>query len=94
MSFAAPSPVLHSDAIHFHVALPDYAALALEVFDIQGRSVRLVEKAEFVAGEHELKWDGRDGRGNAVAAGPYFARLRVRGGGREHVMTSKVVLIP
>ena len=94
LSFAAPSPVLLSDAVHFHFALPSYAALALEVFDIQGRSVRLVEKAEFVAGEHELKWDGRDGRGNAVAAGPYFARLRVRGGGKEHVMTRKVVLIP
>jgi flagellar hook assembly protein FlgD len=51
----------------------------LEVFAADGRLVRRLVAGQQTAGTHEVVWDGRDGRGRAVASGVYLARL-VAGG--------------
>ncbi len=48
----------------------------LEIFDIRGRSVRVVHDGHLTAGNRELEWDGRDGAGRPAASGVYFARAR------------------
>ena len=94
LRFAVPSPAPLSEPVTFRFALPDYAAVALEIFDVQGRRVCTVSKAEYQAGEHAADWDGHDDNGSSLAAGQYFARLRVRGGGEEQLVTRKLVMIP
>ena len=60
-------------AIGFELAHRSRATL--RVFDTSGRLIRLLLDETLEPGQHEAFWDGRDGRGKAVASGIYFYRL-------------------
>ena len=47
------------------------------IYNVLGQPVRQVWNGPLSAGEHRLTWDGRDGQGQAVAAGVYLYRLQV-----------------
>jgi Glycosyl hydrolases family 32 N-terminal domain len=47
----------------------------LELFDIAGRRLRRFIDGDVGPGAVEVRWDGHDGDGRAVADGVYFARL-------------------
>ncbi|MDP6668572.1 MAG: S8 family serine peptidase [Candidatus Krumholzibacteria bacterium] len=51
----------------------------LQIFDLSGRLVRTLSRGQFVSGEHQLFWDGRDSRGHSVSSGVYFYRLESAG---------------
>lgn len=55
--------------------LPRDAQVRLEVFDLAGRRVRILEDRNLVAGSYDVPWDGRDGSGRPVASGIYLTRL-------------------
>jgi len=74
--------------VAFRLALPAAAAVAVAVFDAQGREVRALARGVREAGDHNLLWDGRDGGGARVASGLYFARLTVG----ERTLVRRVVL--
>lgn len=60
------------------------------IYDVTGRVVRVLVAGDILeAGHHTLSWDGRDARGNAVAAGVYLFRLQAGG----HEETERVVLL-
>lgn len=61
----------------------------LTVYNLSGQPVRQLWSGPLAAGEHRLRWDGRDGDGRPVAAGVYVARLHQ---GRE-LRTRKMVRI-
>ena len=61
----------------------------LEIFDITGKLIRKLIDNNLNAGSHELFWDGRDGKKNAVHSGIYFYLLR---SGKEH-KTKKMTLL-
>ncbi len=64
----------------FALALPEPAAVTVEVFDAAGRRVRVLLGGEaLAAGTHAVRWDGRDGAGRAAAPGLYFATARAFG---------------
>ncbi len=46
----------------------------LLIFDVRGRTVRMVQAAASSEGRVRLFWDGRDGNGQEVASGVYFMR--------------------
>ena len=48
----------------------------LTIYNVLGQPVRHVWNGPLAAGEHRLTWDGRDGQGQAVAAGVYLYRLQ------------------
>ena len=48
----------------------------LDIHDVQGRRVRRIAAGRLSAGEHALRWDGRDDTGATVAGGLYLAILR------------------
>jgi len=48
----------------------------VDVFDIVGRKVRTLVNESKPSGAHQVQWDGRDGSGNRLGRGVYFARLR------------------
>lgn len=84
---ARPNPVGVSTRIGF--ARLDPGPARLEVFDPQGRRVRVLSDSEVGAGPHEVVWDGTDGEGRRVNAGVYYYRLQA---GRFEAVRSLVVL--
>ncbi len=73
-----PNPFNPSTSIVF--SLPVAAGVDLAIYDLSGRCLRvLAEGAAYPAGEHSLRWDGRDGAGRALGSGVYFCRLRAAG---------------
>jgi hypothetical protein len=61
----------------------------LNVYDVAGRLVRELTNETRTAGAHTVTWDGRDGKGSAVASGVYFYRLTSPG----FSQTKKMVLL-
>jgi len=71
---AGPNPLAGSTRLCFE--LPRAAGLHLEIMDVRGRCVRVLNNGVLPGGRHTLRWDGRSDQGHAVASGTYFARLR------------------
>ena len=69
-----PNPSRFNTMLSF--ALPTAGRVDLAIYDTAGRRVRTLESSLRAAGRHETSWDGEDERGEAVAPGVYFARLR------------------
>jgi len=69
-----PNPFNSSTVISY--ALERSSLVTLQIYDIQGKLVTtLVEEAQRV-GIHQVTWDGTDYRGEQVASGIYFYRLK------------------
>lgn len=76
LALAAPVPNPFTSGTTLGFALPARGPVSLDVYDLAGRRVRVLEQGERDAGRHAAHWDGRDEAGNPVRAGLYFARLR------------------
>jgi flagellar hook assembly protein FlgD len=88
---ASVAPVPFRDEVTIVYALErDGVDLELNVHDIGGRLVRSLAKGPGRAGRHRARWDGRDSRGQPVAAGIYFVTLRLG----EERFVRKIVLLP
>jgi hypothetical protein len=68
-----PNPFRPETEITYSV--PGRSAVELTVYNVAGQSVRRLATGVTPAGRHTVKWDGRDGTGQRVAAGVYFYRL-------------------
>jgi hypothetical protein len=68
-----PNPFASTTRIHFD--LPLASRVRLDVFDLQGRRVRVLADAEYPAGFHAVEWDRRGADGHPVPAGVYLYRL-------------------
>jgi len=84
---AVPNPFNPQTMVRF--ALPSSQHASLRVYDVSGRLVRQLTDAVLPAGQHDVRWDGRDRQGRAVASGTYFARLVA--GGQEEVKSMVLV---
>jgi len=74
----------------FRADLPHEMAVSLRVFDVSGRLVRELIKAETrTPGRHEVVWKGRDDSGRQVASGTYFYRLEAG----SYSETKRMVLV-
>lgn len=74
---AAPNPA--HGATHFAFTLAAAGEVALQLFDLSGRSVRDLGRQPGAAGPGRFAWDGRDERGQWLDAGLYWARLTAGG---------------
>lgn len=81
-----PNPFSVSARVAFHV--PEPGAVSLVVYDVQGRSVRVLVRSSQPAGDHEATWDGKDEGGRQVPSGVYFLRLEQGGA----IVARKIVL--
>jgi hypothetical protein len=81
-----PNPVRSESAITYD--LPGAGRVHLVVYDVAGRAVATIVDEVQEAGTHTARWDGRNSRGERLAAGVYFARL-VAGG---EVRSEKLVV--
>ena len=78
LSDAYPNPFNPQTTIEF--AVPNRTTVSLTLFDISGRAVRHLLRAEIVEpGRHGMVWDARDDAGRGLASGVYFYRLDAAG---------------
>lgn len=71
LTLAGRNPV--TDGATFRLRLPRAADVRLSVYDAAGRRVRSLHAGARAAGEHAMRWDGRDDSGARVAPGVYLA---------------------
>jgi hypothetical protein len=72
---AVPNPSNPQTEIRF--AIPAAGVVFLAVYDLRGSRVRVLANSAMDAGEHAIKWDGRDGSGMRAASGVYIVQLVV-----------------
>jgi len=74
----APNPFNPTTTIRFAVGRPG-AHVSLAIYDVTGRRVAGLLDGPMTAGEHFVRWDGKDDSGRPVASGVYFCRLSIEG---------------
>jgi FlgD Ig-like domain len=82
-----PNPFNPITKIKFHIEKSQQ--VILEIFDVTGKLIRKLIDNNMNAGSHELFWDGRDGKGNALHSGIYFYSIK---SGKEH-LSKKMTLL-
>jgi|GEM_PF-5369821 len=86
--FAAPNPLNPSTTIHFSLALA--GRVTLKIYDTHGRLVReLLRDTWTTPGAQQVRWDGRDATGRAVASGMYMYKIE----SGQSPMVGKMVLL-
>ncbi len=73
-----PNPANPSLTIRF--AIPLDGAVEVEIHDVRGRRVRVLQTGDLPRGEHEIVWDGKDDRGSLAASGTYIAMVKTAAG--------------
>jgi hypothetical protein len=82
---AYPNPSRNGARLGY--ALSRAGAVDFSIYGVDGRRLRTLDSGAREAGSFEFNWDGRDGRGHALPAGTYFARLRTEGGTYSRTLT-------
>ncbi len=72
-----PNPFNPETRVRYALRQPGPVRVA--IYDLAGRLVRELVHAEQPVGQYQVLWNGRDGRGNAVASGVYVLRLETDG---------------
>jgi hypothetical protein len=87
MDAAFPNPA--RDRTRFAFGLAASATVRLAVYDVSGRTLRVLVDEERHAGQHVVAWDGRDDQGRMIPSGTYFCRLDSRG----RLLTQKITIM-
>ena len=77
LSPARPNPFVAATTLRFSLAHAQH--VTLEVLDLAGQRVASLYAGMAGAGEHVVRWDGRDAAGARRGAGVYFARISAGG---------------
>ncbi|MDP2806574.1 MAG: FlgD immunoglobulin-like domain containing protein, partial [bacterium] len=83
----APNPFKQVTTIDYQLAQP--GQVNLKVYNIAGQLVKTLVSGQVGAGQHSIKWDGRDNTGNKVSSGIYIYRLQAE----NKDVTRKLVLL-
>ena len=84
-----PNPFNPATSVQF--TLPEPTAVRLAVFDERGRRLAVLTAGVLPAGDHLVRWDGRDDAGRRLPGGLYLLRLEAAG---RPSLNRKVVLLP
>ncbi|CAN5460066.1 hypothetical protein BH10BAC3_BH10BAC3_17480 [soil metagenome] len=69
----APNPFSNSTIISFSLAQSQ--KVSVQIFDLAGRLIKILANKKMQAGTHQLTWNARDEKGNAVSAGMYLLQV-------------------
>jgi hypothetical protein len=69
-----PNPFNPDTEIRFQ--LPEAKHVVVRIFNSSGQEIRSLLDAQYGAGYHIVRWDGRDYKGNPVSSGVYFYQLQ------------------
>jgi hypothetical protein len=84
--WSAPNPFNARVTISYEVVRRDLTRV--ELYDLQGQLVKILDAGTREVGVHEVAWDGRDANGRFLASGTYLYRVVVG----SQSATGKVVL--
>jgi Ca-activated chloride channel family protein len=70
-----PNPFTSSTRINFFIPPGTIVKTTVTVYDLEGRSVRVLYNADAGPGEYSVVWDGCDDSGRIMPAGTYLCRL-------------------
>ena len=73
-----PNPFNASTQIAYDIATP--GLVRLTIYNILGQPVHTLVNQFQPAGSYQIRWEARDQRGTALAAGVYLVRLHYPGG--------------
>lgn len=79
--------LVDAGGIRYSLAKSDCVTIAIH--DVSGRLVRTLGGLDGAAGEHVVRWDGRDEASSISPSGLYFARLQ----GAEGVRVARLTVI-
>ncbi len=82
-----PNPFNSETVIRFSITQND--KVSLEVFDINGRSIKSLLNEYRYPGCYSIKWDGTGNDGNKAATGIYIYRLKIN----KQMLTKKMILV-
>jgi hypothetical protein len=82
-----PNPFNPATNIRFY--LPQSGMVNLNIYDLNGCRLITLLSADKPAGNHELRWNGRDESGNQAASGIYYYELIAAG----KTLAGKMLLI-
>jgi hypothetical protein len=83
----APNPFADGTVVNFTMAAS--ADVSLKIYNVNGQLVMTLMDGTMPAGQHSVKWDGRDMTGARVARGVYFCQMRTA----DTVAIEKLVLM-
>ncbi len=87
-----PNPFNPGTSITY--VLPQAAMVTLTIYDLLGRTVRVLVDGQQPGGRRWAEWDGRDTRGLPVASGAYIYRMAATGtDGAQTVLTNRMMLL-
>ena len=69
-----PNPFNPETVINFEV--PALSNVRITIYDILGRQIETLVNQEHTAGQHSVKWDGKDAQGVPAPSGVYVYRLQ------------------
>ncbi len=87
LAAAYPNPFNPQTTIAFTLAATEFTEVV--IYDVQGSKVRTLVTETREAGRHEVVWNGTDDRGQRVASGVFFARMKAG----QSVDLRKLVLV-
>ncbi|MDP2807952.1 MAG: FlgD immunoglobulin-like domain containing protein [bacterium] len=87
----SPNPFSQSTIIKYQ--LSQAGRVSLKVYNVAGQLVKTLIIGQVGAGQHTVKWDGRDNIGNKVSSGIYIYRLSAVGQAENKDMTKKLVVL-
>ncbi len=70
-----PNPVIGEAWLSF--VLDRSSKVMLEITDLQGRQLVVLQSGTYDAGSYRIAWDGRDATGSRLSSGVYLVRLTV-----------------
>jgi hypothetical protein len=83
----APNPFSNSTTISF--TLPQSQIVSISIYDVNGRLIKTLADAQMQQGAHQLIWNAKDEKGNAVTVGIYFLRMQ----SENYTGTKKLVVV-
>jgi len=95
-SLAGGSVHRQSLATEIRYELPEASQVRLRIFNLLGAEIRSLVATTKPAGFYNVRWDGKDERGNALPSGVYFYRLEVEPKAKRAqnvILTRKLVLL-
>ena len=69
-----PNPFNSGTTINY--SLPEKSDIQIVIYSLLGQPVRTLINSSSHSGLHNVTWDGRDNKGNAVSGGIYLYRIR------------------
>ncbi len=72
-----PNPFNPETTILFN--LSSDAEVEIYIYNLEGQQVKKLKKKQFRVGDHAIRWNGEDDRGNSVSSGMYFYTLNLNG---------------